>query len=84
MRDDTAVFKIKISPTLKQISKAIKNNIFPYSDSIRRDTEYLSVFSLNTKKYGREKTWYLDTFDAAFICANWKMFQNFVNVTCSK
>ena len=34
--------------------------IFPYSDWIRRDTPYLSVFSPNTGKYGPEKTPYLD------------------------
>ena len=36
--------------------------IFPHLDWIRRDTEYLSVFSLNAGKYGLEKTPYLDTF----------------------
>ena len=29
--------------------------IFPYSDWIRRDVEYLSVFSPNTGKYGPKK-----------------------------
>ena len=29
---------------------------------IQRDTKYLSVFSPNTRKYGPEKTPYLDTF----------------------
>ena len=38
--------------------------IFPYSDWIRRDTSYLSTFSLNTGKYGLEKTPYSDTFHA--------------------
>ena len=37
--------------------------ISPYLDCIRRrDTEYLSVFSLNAGKYRPEKTPYLDTF----------------------
>ena len=36
--------------------------IFPDLDWIRRDTEYLSVFSPNPEKYGPEKTPYLDTF----------------------
>ena len=36
--------------------------IFPYSDGIRRDTKYLSVFSPNAGKYEPEKTPYLDTF----------------------
>ena len=36
--------------------------IFPHSDWVRRDTEYLSVFSRNTEKYGPEKSPYLDTF----------------------
>ena len=30
--------------------------IFPYSDWIRRNTEYLSVFSPNVGKYGRENS----------------------------
>ena len=38
---------------------------FPRSDRIRRDTEYLSVFSPNVGKYGPELTPYLDTFHAA-------------------
>ena len=38
--------------------------IFLYSDWIRRDTEYLSVFSPNTGKCGPEITQYLDTFHA--------------------
>ena len=33
-------------------------------DGIRRDTEYLSVFSPNTGKYGPEITPYLDNFHA--------------------
>ena len=36
--------------------------IFPYSDWVRRDTPYISVFSPNEVKYGPEKTPYLDTF----------------------
>ena len=38
--------------------------IFPYSDWIRRDTDYPSVFSPNVGKYGLEKSSYLDTFHA--------------------
>ena len=38
--------------------------IFPHPDWIRRDTEYLSVFSSNGVKYGPETTPYLDTFHA--------------------
>ena len=41
--------------------------IFPYSDWIRGDTKYLSVFSPNAAKYGPEKTPYLDTFHAVVI-----------------
>ena len=37
---------------------------FPHSDWMRRDTECLSVFSPNARKYGPEKTLYLDTFHA--------------------
>ena len=29
--------------------------IFPHSDSIRGDTEYLSIFSMNVGKYGPQK-----------------------------
>ena len=36
--------------------------IFPHSDWIRRDTEYLSLFSPNAGIYRPEKTPYLDTF----------------------
>ena len=38
--------------------------ILPHSDWIRRVTEYLSVFSPNARKYGPEKTPYLDSFHA--------------------
>ena len=38
--------------------------IFLYSDWIRRDMEYFSVFSPNIGKYGPEITPYLDTFHA--------------------
>ena len=38
--------------------------IFLHSDWMRRDTPYLSVFSLNAGKYGPEKTPYLDNFHA--------------------
>ena len=39
--------------------------VLPYSDwSI---SEYLSIFSPNTGKYGPEKIPYLDTFDAVYL-----------------
>ena len=38
--------------------------IFPHSDWIRTDTEYLSIFSAIAEKYGPEKTPYLNTFQA--------------------
>ena len=41
--------------------------ILPHSDRIRRDTEYLFVFSPNAGKYGPEKTPYLDTFHALIV-----------------
>ena len=44
--------------------------IFLHSDWIWRNTEYLSVFSPNTGKYGPEITLYLDTFRAACFCIN--------------
>ena len=37
------------------VSGVLLTHIFPHSDWIRKDTEYLSVFSLNTRKYGPEK-----------------------------
>ena len=37
------------------VSGVFLTHIFPHSDWIRKDTEYLSVFSLNTRKYGPEK-----------------------------
>ena len=38
--------------------------IFPYSNRIRRDIPYLSVFSPNAGKKKKKKTPYLDTFYA--------------------
>ena len=43
--------------------------IFSHSDWIRRDTEYLSVFSPNAGKYSPAKTPYLDTFHAVLTLA---------------
>ena len=36
--------------------------IFPHSDWIRKDMEYLSVLRPNTRKYGPKKPPYLSTF----------------------
>ena len=44
--------------------------IFPHSDWIRRDAEYLCVFSPNAGKYGPQKTPHLDIFYAVFNKAN--------------
>ena len=41
--------------------------IFPHSNWIRRDTKYLSLFSPNARKYGPEKTPYLNTFHAVHM-----------------
>ena len=51
------------SPPCKLREKCPNNliRIFPHSDWIRRDTEYLFVFHPNAKKYGPEKIPYLDT-----------------------
>ena len=46
--------------------------IFPYSDWIRTDASYLSVFSPNAGKYGPEITPYLDTFRAV------QLYQSFI------
>ena len=45
--------------------------IFLHSDWIRRNTKYLSVFSPNARKYGPEKTAYLDTFHAVCFPDCW-------------
>ena len=42
----------------------ISGPFFPVLGLSRRDTEYLSVFSPNTEKYGPEITLYLDTIHA--------------------
>ena len=41
--------------------------IFSHSDWIQRDTEHVSLFSLNARKCGPEKPPYLDTFHAVYI-----------------
>ena len=38
-----------------------------YKFTVWRDTEYLSVFSPNSGKYGPEKTPYLDTFHGVIV-----------------
>ena len=43
--------------------------IFPHSDWIQRDTEYLFAFSPNAGKYGSEKTPHLDNFHAVMMKA---------------
>ena len=55
--------------------------IFPYSDWIRKDALYLSVFSPNTGKYGPEKTSYLDTFHAVRCFRNEGKFHKFKTKT---
>ena len=45
--------------------------IFPYSDWIRRDTLYLSVFSPNAGKYASWKILYLDTFHSVSQLLIW-------------
>ena len=47
-------------------------HIFPYSDWIRRFTEYLSIFRPNRGKYGPEKTPYFDTFHTVFMLEKFK------------
>ena len=59
--------------------------IFPHSDSIRKDTSYLSAFSPNAGKYRPEITLYLDTFHAVLVRGNSnvvnfsKMFQEIIS-----
>ena len=45
--------------------------IFPHLDWIRRDTEYLSVFSPNAGKYRPAKTPYLDNFHAVLTLSTY-------------
>ena len=51
--------------------------IFPHLVCVRRDTEYLSVFSPNVGKYRPEKTPYLGTFHAVALKTN--MFHSIIN-----
>ena len=44
--------------------------IFPYSDWIRRDTPYLSLFSPNAGKYGPEKLWIRTLFTQCVFVKN--------------
>ena len=48
------------------IRKLFVVRVFPYSNWIRRDTNYLSLFSQNAGKYEPEITPHLDTFQAVF------------------
>ena len=57
--------------------------IFPHSDWIRRDSSYLSVFSPNVRKYGPEKTPYLDAFHAVLSLKRnilWKSGDRWSNI----
>ena len=47
--------------------------IFPHSDWIRRDTEYLSVFNLNAGEYGPQKLWTRTLFTQCWLlcCMIW-------------
>ena len=56
-------------------------HILPHLDWIRRDTEYLSVFSPNAGKYGPEGTSYLDTFHAACGSKTYKVRQRTNTIT---
>ena len=56
-----------------QITEFFLVGIFSYSGWIQRDTEYLSVFSPNTGKYGPEKNPYLDNFHALLLDQNKKL-----------
>ena len=52
-----------------QIQSFFPVRIFPHSDWIQSDTEYLSLFSPNAGKYRPEKTLYLDTFHSVNLWA---------------
>ena len=52
--------------------------IFPHFDWIWRDTEYLSVFSLNSEKYGPEKLWIHALFTQWLFWYSCVIFSNLV------
>ena len=61
---------IYVYPSLREKcpnTESFLARIFLYSDWIRRDTEYLSIFSSNSGKYGAGMTPCLDTFHAEHL-----------------
>ena len=58
------IFLIQILPEKCPNTEFFWSIFFLHSDWIRRDAEYLSVFSPSAGKYGPEKTPYLDNFHA--------------------
>ena len=61
------------------VIRVIMVRIFPHLDWIRRDTEYLSVFSPNARKYRPETTPYLDNFHAVITTRQWMIHTVFKN-----
>ena len=58
--------------------------ISPHLDWIRRDTQYLSIFSPNAGKYGPELriSPYLDTFHAAARCEMFRISEKMYLLLC--
>ena len=66
------------SSTAWKVSKCgvISGLLFPHLDWIRRDMEYLSIFTLNVGKYKPEKTPHLGTFHA--VSYLWIVLKNLI------
>ena len=67
---ETVAMKLLLTVRKVSVFRVFLVHIFPQSHRIRKDTSYLSVFSLNVGKYGPEKTPYLDTFHAVRTTEN--------------
>ena len=74
-KDSTELLKANDSTVRNALRENCPNavfflvRIFPHSDWIQRDTEYLFAFSPDAGKYGSKKTPYLDTFHAVMMKA---------------
>ena len=55
--------------------------IFPHPDWIRKDTPYLSVFSLNAGKWDQNNSEYRHFLRSVTLSQNWKIFWISVKVT---
>ena len=67
---------VKITAWKSSVFGVFLVRIFPHSYWIRRDTEYLSVFSPNGGKYGSENLW------IRTLSTQWKLRISFVATWC--